>query len=988
MQLNRRKLLGGVAAAALTAGSAQGQVLTSGGKIVTSGGNVVLAPPVPAPSAGGLLSTQVTLTNPAGQPTQVNPYFSFGLPIARSQYPATGFKLALYDAPGSTKITDLQVDQTASGWVPDGSRNYAVITGRATGTTLAAGATATFTVKAEAGTPPATPVCTTATLAANSDIKAVCVIGTDTFTVSVNTIIANFSGAPATNPQGSIRQWKSGPTACEWSFGQYLKRDSDGGYHRWAYLKLYVTALSATGPFIVRGLLEDVQSYGANPQGTVGTVAVDAPPVVVDSIDVFNGASFIGALGGVNDLNNGTFAPANVNISQAGMTPTFQGGLTASQVLSSTPRNPIGFVTTGTLPAGLGPASTTTYWAAIDPANRAIGTVIPCTSRLFATRIVWAGFVKMAAPTSGLSVAINKWIYSNGGVYYSSAAGVSTGAQPTGAVFADNSAGGTLVWTLISAQITSQGTGTHTMVMKAAISGASKAPIMAPDTYPFWSGAGSLPKLVVGYDRNYVVGQTKCCPPLDPAIVATPWVGTLPRYVQNMTLLPGNLSLFDIGDGGEATMDERINMFSPTAFASICLPTDVGMAMSCRLMALSFMDRELFWRDERAQQIPVVNYGPTRLGNSTYPGMPPLNTGLALNSGSPTGSPARIRYSGWNGYGGSYSDNQTGDATHIPHIFYWPAITTGDPMFFDASLELASFVLASSGSGQQIRTGVFGGLNYTAAFPLFEQVRGIAHTLKIFSQCEWIWPDNHPAKPYLTDVMDDTAVFATLWTNAHVGPNGQSVGFIPSVIAPPSPNGVFFEPWMMGYLQIAVLGEVLKGNRPGFRTFIENYLWKAWLPLYDSDVGGSEQLIDAQWTVIASPSAVNPPAESSFMLTVPNRWTAVPVVFKAFTVIPPPTKLFIHGILSAQSQTTYVYRNPGVSGQAWTANAYGLTTRAACEMGAMAGIPVYTKIADRINAFIASFYSNDVCNWTLQGPNGVGTSPGNNNGLMYAMKRQ
>src|SRR6185437_13065365 len=318
-----------------------------------------------------------------------------------------------------------------------------------------------------------------------------------------------------------------------------------------------------------------------------------------------------------------------------------------------------------------------------------------------------------------------------------------------GAVFADNSAGGALVWTLISAQITSQGTGSSTLVMKGAISGASKVPLIGPDTYPFWSGAGSLPKLVVGYDRTYVIQKTKSMPPLDPAINPTPWVGPLARYVQNTTTLPGNLSLFYIGDGGEATVDERINQFSPTAFASICLPGDVGMAVACRMMSLSFLDREMSWRDERSQEIPVVNYGPDRLGSGTYPGMGPLNTSLSLNSTNPSGSPTRIRYSGWAGYGGSYGDNQTGDPAHTPHIHYWPALTTGDPLFYEASLELASYALAQSGVAPTVRSANLNGVMMTTAWPMFEQTRGTAHTLKMIAQCEWFWPDDHPAKPYL-----------------------------------------------------------------------------------------------------------------------------------------------------------------------------------------------------------------------------------------------
>jgi hypothetical protein len=202
MQLNRRRLLAGVASTAVaTALPAAAQVLTGGGKLLTGGGRALMRPPIPA-VAGGLLDTQITMNNPAGQPTQANPFFSMGMPIAQGGFPATGYKLALYDSTGVTKITDLQVDQRVSGWKADLSQSYCVISGYATGTTLTAGSTATFRVKAEAGTPPATPFSTLAALTSSTDMKAVCKIGTDTYTVSFNNIVSLYSGAPAVNPQG------------------------------------------------------------------------------------------------------------------------------------------------------------------------------------------------------------------------------------------------------------------------------------------------------------------------------------------------------------------------------------------------------------------------------------------------------------------------------------------------------------------------------------------------------------------------------------------------------------------------------------------------------------------------------------------------------------------------------------------------------------------------------------------------------------------
>jgi len=932
-------------------------------------------------SGGGLplLDQPITFTNPAGQPSHTNPFVSFGHPIARSDLPGSGYKLALYNQAGTTKITDLQMDQTTKGWTADQSINYAVVSGYLTGTTLAAGGTGNFRIKAIAGATPTSPVCTLATLAANSNIYAKVVMAGDTYTVSVNTII---SAPPVSYPQHTVRQWKSGPYACEWAFGAYLQRDSDGGYHRWAFLKLYVTALAASGPFIVRGRLENPNTYGPHPNGTVGPTAATSPQIITDSIDVYNGTTHICALGGANDANNATFSPSNVNLATAGLSVTFSDGSDASALGNAT--CPIGFTSTGTLPAGLSPASVTTYWAFVEGSTKQVH---PLIARTYATALQNNDWSKIATPVSGSVIPIHRWIAANGGIYLSTTAGTSTGALPTGSVFADNSAGGTLVWTLVSAQMTSQGTGTHTMVMKAQCTGGSKADMMGPDTYPFWSGAGSLPKLLVGYNRNYLFGKTLVFPPLDPAITCAPWIGTQPRYVQNVMYLPGAPGIWYIGNVSESVVDERVNQGSPTAMASICLPTDQGMAKSCRAMALSFVDRNCGWRDERVQEIHCVNFGPNRLGTSTYPGLPPLNTGLVLG-GTPAGSPRPIPYNTvWTGYGGFLFGSSAPDSGHAPNVYYWPALTSGDPLFFDGLIEWASYQLASNLGSAVQRSALLNGVNYTWAWPFGTQTRSSAHCFQIFCQASWIMPDFHPARQYFTDVMDDSAAIGPLWAAAHIGPNGQSVGYMPMLFpATAAPQWPAQETWMMSYLHMAFMCECLKNNRPGFRSFYSSYFYKSLLPLWDSDLGGSEQLIDQQWDVIGNTlGGPDPPLDSQFLLTVPDRLSGNPVIFHAYTIVPPPTKLFIFS--GSNSLNSYVYRQPGANNQAFPGNGYGLTARAVVEMGAMWGFSYATKIADRIQSFCDTYYvgpdgKGNFCNWSTQ------TTSGNPNGIMYAMKRQ
>lgn len=956
-----------------------GDAATANATMLVSASDVLAVSESAVAAAGGLalIDEPITLTNPAGQPTQTNPFFSFGLPIARNGLPSSGYKLALYDSTDTTKITDLQTDMTTAGWRPDGSINYAVVSGYATGTTLTAGSTANFRVKAIVGNATTTPVCSLATLKANSDIKAKCTIGTDSYTVSVNTII---NTPPVSSyPLHYVRQWKSGPQCCEWAFGAYLQRDSDGAYHGWAFIKLYVTALSASGPFIVRGYLENANTYGPNPSATLGGNPGYSPQVVVDSINIYNGSTLIGAIGGANDLSSGAFTPSAVSLTTGEINATFVGGTQNASILG-VGTIPIGFTSTGVLPAGLLPASTATYWLAVDGSNHQ---VIPLTQRVYATGIM-RGYVRLKTLASGQSVAKNAWWQANGGTYLCTTAGVSTGAQPTGATFADNSAGGTLVWTLISAQITSQGSGSHTMVLKAAVTGGSKAPIMGPDTYPFWNGSGSLPKLLVGYDRNYMFGQTKAFPPLDPSIVCASWIGSIPRYVQNTSYLPGQPNFYYLGDVGEAKMDERINQMSPTAMASICLPTDQGMAVSCRLMGLSWVDRNAQWRDERLLEVPVLNYGPDRLGGS-YPNMPPTNSGLSIaNSGS--GNPKMLPFNGvWTGYGGFLGGSSQPDSGHSPNPLYWPALTSGDPMFFDALMETAVFQIGqNAGQGRSgTRSALFNGVNLTWAWPFNIQTRSSGHCFQIFAQTEWIVPDAHPAKKYFSDVMDDSAAIGPLWAAAHVGPNGQSVGYLP-FIYPGNAQWQAEETWEMSYLQFAHWCEILKDNRPGFASFMTSYFYKALLPLFDRDVGGTELAIDIQWDAIGNNYNYGPypPLDSQFLTNVPDRLSGNPILFKNLAPPIPTSPWLFFSSTTIDQSPPIPYRNPGTNGAAFPGEAYGLSLRAVCEMGAMYGFAYAQKIADRIQSVLDTSYSSNPCNWSAQ------ATPGNPNGIMYAMKRQ
>jgi hypothetical protein len=276
----------------------------------------------------------------------------------------------------------------------------------------------------------------------------------------------------------------------------------------------------------------------------------------------------------------------------------------------------------------------------------------------------------------------------------------------------------------------------------------------------------------------------------------------------------------------------------------------------------------------------------------------------------------------------------------------------------------------------------------TWILPFFLQSRSAGHAMQIFGQTTWILADAHPAKPYFSDVMDDTSNIGPLWAAANVGPNGQSVGYLPFIYPTANPQWQAEETWMMGYIHFAFMCEILKNNRPAFKSFYSSYFYKSLLPLWDSDVGGSEQLIDQQWDVIGNTTGGPlPPTDAQFLLDVPDRLSGNPVIFHAFTVVPPPEPYFVKS--GSDSSSSYIYHIPGSigtygngGGAAFPGNAYGLSNRAVCEMGAMWGFAYATKIADRIQAVLNAQYSGNPCNFGAQ------AAAGNLNGIMYAMKRQ
>jgi hypothetical protein len=380
------------------------------------------------------------------------------------------------------------------------------------------------------------------------------------------------------------------------------------------------------------------------------------------------------------------------------------------------------------------------------------------------------------------------------------------------------------------------------------------------------------------------------------------------------------------------------------------------MAISYRTIALCFTDRNnYYFRDERAQQVLVTNHGPDKLGG-TYPNMGPTSPNIhpcaTVNSNA-------IGYSNsatdWPGYGGGFTSQTAPEASHNPNPFYWPYLTTGDPMFLDAMLEYASTFFAYTGSTYpEVKSTTVNGVLYDFAWCFWQQERAAGHELKIFSQAEWSCPDDDPANPFFTDVMDDSAAVGAPWMKANVTPLGQTIGLTPFIYpAWPGSQYPVAEVWMQTIIQIPMLHETWKGNRPGWRAMLD-YWSVYWCRLWDSDVGGSEKIIDVQWTISGTqPLAGNSnsifPPDSQLITSGPAAWVQ-DCSNGGYVPFPPAGNAFTVG-LSTQNAKTGA---PNYYSGTMPGGCYGSEVYMALSFGAWIGIPQYAKILGRVDALMAS----------------------------------
>ena len=746
------------------------------------------------------------------------PHVTFGQAFARGDVPA-GSLVSLIGS-GGVRIP-VQQDQE-NRW-PDGSLRFAALSFIAP-QGFAARQTTTYQLGAEPGSPNRDGI-TPAQLVHATDFKlkiSGCDYGADTFTVSVNEVLATTRAWDkgkgwGSNPLGGWEVVRAGPICTEWRVWRMLKRDSDGASHRWVKAVLYVRAWGASGPYEVLPSLRQSNSYGPHPAGTVGDTGPQQAYAGV--AELWNGSTRLHAWGGPDD-HRAASVPASAFDSAHSCLTSAAGfayeawslavAVSGPGAPSSIPRNKAYWLTRPS-PDGHGPGlSVYRQYTENSPGDRSFAPWKPH---------------EAVDPNS-------KRTFPDGSVRYTSKGGT-TGATPT----TSNVSGlkdGTVTWDVtIILSFSRQAAGRATIVPVIGTFPGSNVVLATPSGDPVWVGTGSAatrPEILVAHDAAYLTRRARILPPYDLRLDVQPDSGASAPYE------PNNPSIYS-DSGGDAPGDERIGYLSQSQAHLLLCPLDPVREAACKSMALSFLDYPGTWEDERTGRLVART-------ERHYPGLI-ANPGFALGDWSTKGDPAwQGLGAGLNMYEGRYKALM--DASHLPALWIMPFLRTGHPAYAELGLNEAMAMLSSQwpGSNRDPKIGDRTYQNVVLA-PYTQQVRGMGWGLRVLGATDALMPDSDPMRALIRDAMDDNAGFAAAWP-ALVDPRFARLG----VLWAASDEISFMTPFFYDILALCVAAQAWQGDRQGWATLLRA-VSHATVGYWDEGQGGSGYYANAYhltWT--------------------------------------------------------------------------------------------------------------------------------------------
>lgn len=730
-------------------------------------------------------SVALGVNNVGGGTLSTPSEFNTTHPIAVGDMPS-GHKLVCNGPSGNVVI---QEDRSFRPWAQDGSGRGSVIS-MVLPDTFTSGQTRNYTLTQTAGTPNNTPFITLAQLTSGATLNTIVFPATDfklkfyqgdlgvtdVFHVSVNDIITNGTAFPwGSNPKQGWEVIKAGPVVCEWRFWGFLKRDSDNAFHRWVRASIWVRVWN-TGKYEVACHTSQPNCFGPVTGATVGNASTAVR--VSCFVELNNGVTLLKAWGGPSDTRAFTFLPGAVN------TTNHTISLTAPQAASygrapyggsSQPYYGVGCVFTTTGTLPTGISANTVYW----PAQQATGSV--STAFLLATN-------RQDAMLANI---------------------------------------GNTVTNLIS--VTGQGTGIHTIVPVASTFQETGWLGLDSTASPIWVGSGSKPPLLPVHDRTYLTRNAKVFSYYD-------WTST--QYVLQTTPLIHSVGLpawlTQMGATGDSPGDERINPAgSHSAIMSMYNQTDVGWWQNAKVLAAALPDMQSHFIDETKGQMIVCNNGPDRAGgNYTNLGatVPTFRGPPFPGGGSLTYSAAAVDDPGYFGVDPS-------DSSHQPAPWIVPYLRSGDDWWLEAGKMEVSGILGVSYTptrNQTISGTVFGGVINDCTSV---QVRAAAWATRTLSALDYFMPNSDPIHSYIKDCMDDNAAFLPVWGAAQSASmrsfGAYGVGGSTGATMPQTMSG-----YMIGMCGVVYGLEALRGERPGWLSFYNNYLRFSATEPFNTDNGG------------------------------------------------------------------------------------------------------------------------------------------------------
>jgi len=746
-------------------------------------------------------------------------------------------------------------------------------------------------------------------------------------------------------PLGGYFVVRSGPVCTEYCVWSFMRRTSDGAFHKFQRAKLFIRAWGVNGPFEVVTRLQRPNIYGGMPNATLG---VDDRTAQYSYVSYGSQTAY--TFGGANDPNNFTISPSQINVATSSVTlpwpplksPVFIGGPGLT------------FSSTGTLPGG------------IDP-NRAYYLMeLPLSNPGSATSRDWLFVWHRQVATEAISnpdnlivwapnktVAAHQHIIQNGFIYrvYAKGTTAATGTGPTGNTAYQTD--GTAQWWCVGSQITSQGTGTITANWTVGTwrnSGFAGATNTAQRIWIAGTSSDTQMQFTLEHDFDYLTTQSRAVPCFDPGLLDSVSYMGGPCYPNKPNTPFVNMSggPYNQSATGDGPADERIGYINPSSANLLYTQLDPVSQQYAYSVALQCDDDFMSADDERAAQPVVANYGHNRstTNPTTYPGLAPVNRSISfIVVGGVYGNPQWIQTgfgSNASGYGANYG--QLVDAVHRPILWYVPYLRTGDYIYYDIGRAQAANMIASINSGytrnlpsQSVTNPNSGNTNYGGLVTgPNQQARSWGWIVRAVG-CAWhIMQPSDPLYPYIDDCLNDSAAYLDVIQVSYTQAQ-RNMGWVGIILATGGDDAS--ELWMHSIMFLCAAMEAWRGERPQWGSFLKNYFVKQMPAVLDSAQGGCEAAADSQWFQVSDTGGANFGADfyqtplEIWQATYPNEnWTSATCTNHTG---------MLKGLSSGRNKWVPMVAPAPADG-------YWNMARSACAMGGVIGIDLCSQLAVRI----------------------------------------